>query len=428
MIKTLQNKFILTSMTAITILLVVLLGALNISNIVITHNESERMLERCFFDASQKKGDVPPFFPQNNEKHRFFVDAITEDNALSARFFSVKLDSDGNVIFTDVDRISSVSAEEAAVYANNVSAKGKTSGKYKSFLYRIDEKNGETTAFFLDVSRENRNTANVLFISVLIGIVCWAAMLLLIILLSKAAIKPIAINIEKQKQFVTNAGHELKTPLAIILSNTEALELTSGSSKYTNNIKKQTLRLGELMQNLLILSRADENGLNLSVSKENISEIVSHTAEHFKESAAQKAVSIDINAENELFADVNRETFTQLASILIDNAIKYSASGNSIIISLSQNGKSAVFSTENLCESLPECEPDRLFERFYRSDSARTQKNGGSGIGLSAARAITEAHGGKIYAEYKNDGRIIFTVLLPLNHEERSERKKHNNE
>ena len=428
MIKSLQNKFILTSMTAITILLVVLLGALNISNVVITHNESERMLERCFVDASRKKGDLPPFFPQNNEKRRFFGNAITEDNALSARFFSVKLDSDGNVVFTDVDRISSVSAEEAAVYANAVRTKGKTSGRFKSFLYRVDEKDGETTAFFLDVSRESRYTANVLVISILIGIVCWAAMLLLIILLSKAAIKPIAENIEKQKQFVTNAGHELKTPLAIILSNTEALELTSGGSKYTKNIKKQTLRLGELMQNLLILSRADENGLKLSVSKENISEIVSHTAEHFKESAAQKAVEIEMHIESGICADVNRDAFSQLVSILLDNAVKYSSPESSIVISLFQNGKNAVFSAENSCESLPECEPERLFERFYRSDSARTQKNGGSGIGLSAAKAIAEAHSGRISAEYKDGGRIVFTVSLPLNREEKSERKKHKND
>ena len=421
MIKSLQKRFILTSMTAITILLAVLLGALNCFNFFITHGESERMLERCFTDASRKDGAPPPFLPQNNEKPHFFNAPITEDNALSARFFSVKLDGDGNVIFTDVDRISSVTADEAKLYANTVIAKNKAAGRFKSFLYRVDTQNSETTAFFLDISRENRNMTNVLVISLLIGLICWAVMLLIVILLSKAAIRHIAENIEKQKQFVTNAGHELKTPLAIILSNTEALELTcaDGGSKYTRNIKQQTLRLGELMQNLLILSRADESGFRLAVSKENISDIVSHTAEHFMESAAQKAVLIETNIESGISADVNRDTFSQLVSILLDNAVKYSASESEITVSLFRNGKNAVLSTENECENLPECKPEQLFERFYRGDSAHNQKSGGSGIGLSAAKAIAEAHGGKISVEYKNGSKIIFTASLPIKHEER---------
>ena len=262
---------------------------------------------------------------------------------------------------------------------------------------------------------------NVLVISLLIGLICWAVMLLIVVLLSKAAIRPIAENIEKQKQFVTNAGHELKTPLAIILSNTEALELTctDSGSKYTRNIKQQTLRLGELMQNLLILSRADESGFRLAVSKENISDIVSRTAEHFMESAAQKAVLIETNIESGISADVNRDTFSQLVSILLDNAVKYSASESEITVSLFRNGKNAVLSTENECENLPECKPEQLFERFYRGDSAHNQKSGGSGIGLSAAKAIAEAHGGKISAEYKNGSKIIFTASLPIKNEER---------
>lgn len=153
MIKDLQKRFILTSMTAITILLAVLLGALNGFNVFITNNESERMLERCFADTNRKNGISPSFPRQNNRKRAFFSAPITEDNALSARFFSVKLDDDGNVIFTDVDRISSVTADEAVQYAISIIKKNKNTGKYKSFIYLIERQNGETTAFFLDVSR-----------------------------------------------------------------------------------------------------------------------------------------------------------------------------------------------------------------------------------------------------------------------------------
>lgn len=175
----------------------------------------------------------------------------------------------------------------------------------------------------------------------------------------------------------------------------------------------------ELMQNLLILSRADESGFRLAVSKENISDIVSRTAEHFMESAAQKTALIETNIESGISADVNRDTFSQLVSILLDNAVKYSASESEITVSLFRNGKNAVLSTENECENLPECKPEQLFERFYRGDRAHNQKSGGSGIGLSAAKAISEAHGGKISAEYKNGGKIIFTASLPIKNEER---------
>lgn len=427
MIKKLRNKFIFTAMIAVTILLVFLLGALNIINLYVTHSESKRMLERCFIDEMRKSADPPPFFPpKNDDKKRFFFnEPITEDNALSARFFSVKLSSDGKVIFTDTERISSVTAEQAKGYAENVIEKNKPSGRFKSFMYIVERRENETTAFFLDISKENRNIANVFIISVLIGIFCWTATLLLVILLSRAAINPIAENIEKQRQFVTNAGHELKTPLAIILSNTEALEITgaSGKSKYTQNIKKQTLRLNELMKNLLTLSRADEDGLKLSAAKENISQLMINSAELFKEPAVQRSIAFDQNIDENIYAEVSREMFTQLISILLDNAVKYSIAKSVVNISLEKIGRNAVISVENTCEALPDCSPERLFERFYRSDSARSQKSGGSGIGLSAARAIAEVHNGKITAMYKNGNRLSFKVSLPT--EQKDPKGKH---
>lgn len=427
MIKKLRNKFIFTAMTAVTILLVFLLGAINIINLIITHNESERMLERCFIDEIRKSDNPPPIFPPINDdkKHFFFNEPITEDNALSARFFSVKLSSDGKVIFTDTERISSVTAEQAQSYAETVIAKNRGSGRFKSFMYLVSEQENETTAFFLDISKENRSTANIFAISLLIGLFCWAATFLLVVILSRAAINPVAENIEKQRQFVTNAGHELKTPLAIILSNTEALEITgaSGKSKYTQNIKKQTLRLNELMKNLLTLSRADEDGLKISAAKENISQLIINSAELFKEPAEQRSIAFDENIGENIYADVSREMFTQLISILLDNAVKYSVAESVINISLEKIGKNAVISVENTCEALPDCPPERLFERFYRSDSARNQKSGGSGIGLSAARAIAEAHNGKITALYKNGNRLSFTVSLPI--EQKNPKGKH---
>ena len=415
MTKILQKKFVTTAMAAVTILLIVLLGAIN----AINYGMSARQTERTLAMLLDNGGSFPPD-DENRQKQdgRKLLDPpMDADAAMSTRYFLVFLDEEGTVVRTDVTRIASVDDGEAKRLAEEVLATGKTEGKITHFSYRVaDTTDGRGRLFvFLDTASQVRSTLLVLLISIVIGILCWGFMLLLLILFSKRAIRPIAENIEKQKQFITNAGHEIKTPLAIILANTEAMELHNGESKWSRNIRSQTMRLSGLMQNLLTLAKMEEMGAEkekFPYTDFSMSQLLTETLQPYYESAALK--NIEIHEEIAAGVDVHasRENLIQLFSILFDNAVKYASEGGYIDVSLKKSGRELVLQVKNTCDKLPEVEPEKLFERFYRGDAARTQKSGGYGIGLSAARAIALAHGGTLGASYEKDNIICFTLRL----------------
>lgn len=200
--------------------------------------------------------------------------ADTIKNAVeSARYAAVAIDKNGNIIRTDVTHISSLTEEEVTAITEALKNTASGTGTYSGFLYRISEtKRAEgKVIILLDNGMQISSFFTVLFISVGAGIFGWLMMLLLVILLSRKTIAPVARSIEKQKQFVTNAGHEIKTPLAIILANTDAMELHNGENKWSKNIRAQTLRLSGLMQNLLMLAKMDESSTKLPMCEFDIS-------------------------------------------------------------------------------------------------------------------------------------------------------------
>ncbi|MCI9328942.1 MAG: HAMP domain-containing histidine kinase [Ruminococcus sp.] len=417
--KTLQKKFVITAMAAISVLLLILLGAINGLNFWQTDRQTDRLLETLTRQAAAAPRSEPGMLPfpdmsGKREPGDFFSPPVTEDHAMSARYFCVWFDREGSVARTDIGRISSVSGEEAKEYAEKIYEQGKESGRLNRFEYRrmpARDRQGELL-LFLDTSAQRYALLLVLALSAGIGILCWFGMLLLVILLSNKAILPIARNLEKQKQFVTDAGHEIKTPLAIIMANTEAMELCGGETKWSRNIKAQTARLGGLMQNLLVLARLDEGVGELPASDFSMSRLLEEALPTFCESAALKNVMIEAKIGQGIELHSNRENLLRLVSILLDNAVKYVPKGGEIAVTLKRQGRETLLQVENDCEELPVDEPEKLFDRFYRGDSARTQKSGGYGIGLSAAQAIVENCKGEIRAEYRGDSRIVFTVRI----------------
>ena len=410
MIKALQKKFVLTAMIAITILLLALLGAINIGNAFLNVKQNERLLNSLI---NNQMSVMPP--PKTRGEIPGFLQPPLNENAkMSAVFFTAKIDNDRKIVGIDVSHIVSVSEDEAKEIVGSVLVNGKSEGTTHGFCYKsIDLKMEKATIYlFLDTSEAIYNVLRVLFLSAFIGIICWGAMLLLVVLLSKKAIRPIAENIDRQKQFVTDAGHEIKTPLAIILANTEAMELYNGENKWSINIKEQVNRLNGLMQNLLTLSKADEISAAQKKEQVDISELTLQSVDMFCETMQLKGLAIQKYIEPHIKQSVNKELFLRLISILTDNAVKYAKNDTTISVNLIRQDKNAYFEISNSCETLPECPADKLFDRFYRVDSARTQKSGGYGIGLSAARSIVEAHGGLISAEYREDKSITFKVKI----------------
>lgn len=418
MIQALQKKFIITSMIAITALLLFLLGAINIANIVITGKQTVRTLHMI----SENEGDAAnlPVSPKPDPDARppeFSIKAPKDDydTFLASNFFLVRFDQSGTIIYVDVSRTSAVTEKTASKLARSVYESAAQEGKTGKFRYLIADtriRNG-TSIVFLDTSAEILSCLRILLLSIAIGTVCWGMMLVFVVLLSKKAIRPVAENMEKQKQFITNAGHEIKTPLAVIQSNTEAMELYHGENKWSRNIKEQISRLNGLMQYLLFLARMEENSVSMKSASIPLSTLLSTMIQTFAQAMEQKSIFLQTDLQPELYLYADQHQIEQLLSILLDNAVKYVNQSGEIHISLQKMEKRIRLQIKNTCDKLPDVPPDRLFDRFYRADSARTQKSGdysGYGIGLSAAQSITAANNGTIRAEYLQPDHICFTV------------------
>lgn len=411
MIKILQRKFVFAAMIAVSVLLTALLGTINTANIIVNHNQINNTLNEIV------KGEAEQFtqHPDIPNNPAFFDEhGRSPDRNMYSVFFVARVNNLGEIVQIDTTRIISLTEENAEAIVQKVLESSEEQGKISGFKYTsVDDGIGKVYVF-LDVSYQTNSVILVLLLSVFIGAVCWLLMLILVIFLSKKAIRPIAENIERQKQFVTDAGHEIKTPLAIILANTDALELHEGPNKWSRNIKSQTLRLNGLMQNLLTLAKIDE--INVDSTKEifSFNEVIEQTSDMFQEMLAPKNLLLQKYFSAEIKINANKELVTRLVSILLDNAVKYGKKGGTIYIELYKNDKFIIFSVKNQCTELPDCPPEKLFDRFYRGDSARTQKSGGYGIGLSAARSITEIHGGSIKAKYGEDNTIIFLAEFKI--------------
>lgn len=402
MIKSLQKKFIFTAMIAVSVLLLFLLGAINIANILLVSGDVQRNLSMI---ADREFGIYN--IPVKPKQEPIFFQRPKEDAFMSANFFIVTYDKNNKIINIDVSRIPSVDENEAQKFAQNIDD---INGRVGKFRYEVRQNDYKKIIVFLDTSAEIISYLRVLLLSGALGLICWLLMLTLVIILSKKAICPIAESIEKQKQFVTNAGHEIKTPLAIILANTEAMELYNGENKWTKNIKKQVDRLNGLMKNLLLLSKMEES--KIVCQKFSLSDMALEVSDSFLESMALKNIAFETKIESDIILNANSENIRQLFSILLDNAVKYTDENGLISLSLTKSDKNIIIDLQNTCETLPYINPEKLFDRFYRADKARTQKTGGYGIGLSVAKAIVNAQNGKITVNYINNNKICFKIIF----------------
>ena len=449
MIRTLQKKFVVTAMIAVTVLLLVLLGALNVFNAVSNSRQTDTLLDELgrqgvlftppsdgfpappdeapadgfsgspdnppggAFGSAPGGGDAAAPGTPREKRRRGFLDEPMDDNArMSALYFTVDLDKACTVIRTDVSHIASVTEEEAAEFASGLSV-DRTEGTVDSYRYKIFEApEGGFHIVFLDSAARRTAVIRVVLLSLLLGSVSWLLMLVLVMALSRRAIRPIAENMERQRQFVTDAGHELKTPIAIILANVDAMELRTGESKYSRNIRSQAVRLGELMKNLLTLARVDEYSVLEQPEELDFSVLCEELFAGFRESAELKQIRFETDLRQGLMVRGDRVMLSQLCSILGDNSVKYCPEGGNIRITLSEEGHRTCLRVSNTVAEVPDL--TRIFDRFYRADSSRNQKSGGFGIGLSAAQTIAHLHHSELTADYDSDSEMLcFTVRFP---------------
>ena len=434
MIRTLKKKFIVTAMIAVTVLLVLMLGGVNAVNAWSSYQEGTDLLNLLTRiessgnrpdwrdgervpppDASEpfSTGDARDEFPRNPGGKGFMSQPLTEDDWRAAVYFTVRAEG-GAVTDIDVSRISTVSEEEAAAYGRRAIRSGDARGSLEQFRWaKAEARDGKTVYVFLDNAGRRTAVLRVAALSALAGLAGWGLMLLLVLFLTKKALAPIADNMARQRQFVTDAGHELKTPLAIIRANTEAMEMIQGETKWSRNIAAQAVRLSELTNGLLTLARAEEIPKPEHFAELDFSELVSRTAEMFREPMELQRLQLDVQIAPKLTLRGNEAQLSTLCSVLMDNAVKYGSEDSTILLRVEKSGKCIRLRLENDCERLPDCQPEQLFDRFYRGDAARNQKSGSFGIGLSAARVIAQQHRGRLWAEYTGEHRVAFLAELP---------------
>ncbi|MBE6737985.1 MAG: HAMP domain-containing histidine kinase [Ruminococcaceae bacterium] len=348
------------------------------------------------FDPMKPFPDRGPHFDTNQFKlSTFYSVAISYDNKV------IEIRNDDAAVYTDAELESA---------ARQVLEKSDTNGVIDNLVYYRMDKGGYTLVSFMDntIIRESMNT---LFRYTLIfGGVAIVALYFLAVYLAKKIVTPLEESYQKQKQFISDAGHELKTPVSVVSANAELLSREIGDNQWLANIQYENERMGKLVGQLLELARTE----NVTPQMEylDLSRLVAGGVLPFESVAFENGLTLNSQIADGIISLGNSTQLSQLVSILVDNAIRHSRNGKEVFISLTHTRSNAVFSVINDGESIPQEQMAQLFERFYRADEARNGEDKHYGLGLAIAKAIVEAHHGKIEVSCY-DGKVCFTVQVP---------------
>ena len=261
--------------------------------------------------------------------------------------------------------------------------------RIQNHIHRLAEKEYGKLIVFLDCHSKLDTFFSFLLLSLGIGVLCVLVVFFLVSVLSKQAIKPIVQNMENQKRFITDAGHEIKTPLSIISANADVLELTGGKNEWVDSIRNQTMRLDGLVQDLLTLSQMEEDQSEYAFSPVSLSDMVETVAASFRTVAFSRQISFSVSVEKDIVIDAQENSIRKLLSVLIDNAVKYAGSSGWVVIRLWAEEKVVHLDILNSCENVEKLDFQKLFDRFYCADQSRSRVTGGYGIGLSIAKAMS---------------------------------------
>ena len=406
MIARLRKRFVLSAMLAVLAVMAVLMIAINLVNYYSYNRKLDSMLKLI----SENMGALPDF-DKNAPEHELEngdVVTLTPETSFSTRFFVVYYDSNGEIADINLKKVAAVSEKEAAEHAGKVVASNTEFGWCGIYKYYHTKESSKDFIVFLDAENEKSSARSVMFISWAVAILSCGAIFLLVFALSKKALRPVSESFEKQKRFITDAGHELKTPITIISANAQVLELTTGSNEWIDSIKKQTDRMGKLINQMITLSRMSEGIPETSFSKFSLSDAFEEVVSGFEASIVGTGKYLRRHIGEDISIIGAEQEIRMLISILMDNAVKYCDPGGVIEVFLTAD-KRPVIKIVNSYKNVGKLEFESLFDRFYRADEARTGGNG-YGLGLSIAKNITEMHHAQIDAEICGENQIQFIV------------------
>ena len=430
MIRTLRRKFIIIASLSILLILSVVLICLNAISYYSGYMDSMSLLSFI----ADNNGLMPEENPSSSDVDFF----VSRELRFETRYFSVIIDDDGEYIESNSEHIAAITQEEAETMCSDVLSRKREKGRLNRtdsvFVYKIKTVSGEELndtlysssdmsfsldddaeyqlVIFMDCTNRFHRISSLRNLSIFIGIVCLVIFVILVSVLSKRAVQPVAENYEKQKQFITNAGHELKTPLAIINANAEVMEVMNGKSEWTQSTRNQVERLTGLVNDLISMAKLDEAAErgNIEMSGFDVSAIASTLANDFRTVAARQGKTLDSDIAPDLSMNGNEKMIRELISIMLDNAVKYCDDNGKIRVELVPQKNYISLIVSNSYAEKTDCK--RFFERFYREDTSHNSEKSGYGIGLSMAENIVKLHKGKITASQKNS-MVCFTIQLP---------------
>ncbi|WP_130869079.1 sensor histidine kinase [Intestinimonas massiliensis (ex Afouda et al. 2020)] len=409
MIRSLRRRFLLIALASLAGTLAALCLVINLGYHMITTSRADEVIGVLH----QNAGKFPE--PEEAADPRAFPGfQVTMETPFETRYFVVRLTGQREVSEVETDHIAALDRKMMVEQVEEILDSGRTSGYSGYYRFGIfDEAGGGQTIVVLDCFLQLQAASNVLRLTLLASLACVAIVFLLLFLLSRRVVRPFAENLEKQRRFVTDASHELKTPLAVISANTGLLEATVGENRWLKSTQVQVGRLDRLIGHLVELARSEEALPEAEAEPVELSRIAAAQVEDYGPLAQSFGKTLESDITPGLVVRGVTENLKRLHTLLLDNAVKYCDAGGTIRLTLTQQGRWAVLTLSNPCAGLDPAQLPRLFDRFYRADPSRSRETGGYGIGLSTARAIVQRHKGKLTAAME-DGRVTFTARLPL--------------
>lgn len=315
------------------------------------------------------------------------------------------------VLSANTEKISAVDETGAAEYARAVWER--ETGFYQNFRFLRWDAGSETLFIFLDRGKEIESFHSLLFSSILVALFGLLSVFVLLLILSKRMVRPVSESYEKQRRFITDANHEIKTPLTIISADADVLDMEYGGNEWLRDIQLQVKRLTELTNDLIYLSKMEEHQKQLQVQEFSLSGLADELVRSFQVLAKTQEKSFTSSIQPWLILRGDEKMIGQAVSNLLDNALKYSDPGGDISLTLEKRGRSVYLNVYNTTQEITEESLKNLFDRFYRAGPSRNSQTGGHGIGLSIVQAVVSAHKGEVSASSQDGRSLTISIILP---------------
>ena len=406
MFQQLQKSFVKNAMLSFSLVLVIVLVLLN----GIYYQQTIEQIDRVATMLIDHNGMFPDA-PSTNPPVNFLEELTTlgtewkKDDQLSTRYAVITF---SNQQIQSINRTNLVSVDEEVLkkQTQEIISGNVQSGWIQKLRFRLSKGNEESLLVFVDANKEIQQIKRLLIVSILVFLICLIGIYGLIRFSSKRAIQPFVDNVKKQQQFISNASHEIKTPLAVLSANNDLLAMMGTENRCIDSNRRQIKRLNALVEQMLLLARYDESQSSIVTEKIDLIQISKEIIDDVSPILQEKGLSVQFQGELSYVVNADKSSIQELIRILIDNAMKYTVIDKVITIKVS----AGVFCIANQTESMTEEQVNQLFDRFYRVDTSRNRTTGGSGLGLSIAQKIAEINQLELSAELVEQNRIQFII------------------